>query len=686
MDSFDFKDFGRYQHISKDLEPDSMITCDLGVWFRLERVSSSYSFQRKMVSLFPGVNFENITVLRKGGDINYRVVLSKKNLTNLLNSSNIGSFEDDYSITINAFYVNSDENSEFDAVGPETPLKVVDQHKKTDDNVLHIDLKKSSEKNSQLARGVLTYNLLSDFTEIENILEHFNIEMSDVEALIKPTPAIPSLLVVLKKKLTEWTKEKDIRRDPYLLYQPAPQSERMGRTQIWAHINLEDNQFDRRVTIEGIFKRVSNEEIMHTLSYNGEVLSSLKPLTWKGTDIPNGDLVVDMKIHNEFTFIMFKGEAYKVSYAKQERNCSHCLSWNHRSPECRRWDSDGRTLMFDFYQKWQRQVGFQEFQPSKDHRERDPNDKKTPSKIPEGVKSSVEPQNPTGVAPNDPKTPPKLPGEIDNLVDSLSEFLNPTRHAPNASQKPEQEEELDPSFSEAPDKDDLNPETLLKEYGAKYNQQGTGIRAPILGGTGEKKQLGSVQRKLFDEESGKENTKLKSSEKSSTGASVQKDTEKEETEEGAGDDSVNNKELEEGKEATSDAGQEETEVKQAEKSLSSNTGGEDTPGEQKEDAKKEEGSAEEMKKRKHDNSSTKLTPESKKVHVNEHRQLLKELKKIEKEATKKDLTEVKKKVLKNRIDEFINSNKAAIKRLKEGDRGEFEETETNIRSFVDRNK
>ena len=670
MDSFDFKDFGRYQHISKDLENDQMITCDLGVWFRLERVSSSYGFQRKMVSLFPGVNFKTMTVLRKGGDIYYRVVLSKKNLTNLLNSSNLGSFEDDYSITINSFYVNSDENSELDAGGPDTPLKAVEQHKKMDDNVLHIDLKKSSEKNSQLARGVLTYNLLCDFTEIENILEHFNIEKSDVEALIKPTPAIPSLLVVLKKKLSEWIKETDVRRDPYLLYKPAPQSERMGRTQIWAHINLEDNQFDRRVTIEGIFKRVSNEEIMHTLRYNGDVLSSLKPLTWKGTDIPNGDLVVNMKIHNEFTAIMINGEAYKVTYAKQQRNCNHCLSWNHRSSECQRWDTDGRTLMFDFYQKWQRQVGFQEFQPSKDHHEGDPNDPKTPPTIPEGVNSLVKPQKPTGEAPKHPKTPPKLPEEIDILVDSLVKFLNPTSEVPNASQKSVQDEDHEPSYSEAPDKDDLNPETLLKEYGAKYNHQGTGIKASIFGRTGEKQQLGSVQRKLFAEESGKENIKPKSPEKISAGVSGQRATEREEKEDGASDD--NKKEYTEGKETTRDVALEEKEVKQAEKSISS-TGGEDVSGEQKEDAKKEGGSAEEMKKRKHGNSSTKLTPESKKAHMNENCQLLKELKRIEKDAIKKDLTEVKKKV---------NSNKDAIKRMKEGERGEFEETESNIRSFV----
>ena len=59
--------------------------------------------------------------------------------------------------------------------------------------------------------------------------------------------------------------------------------------------------------------------------------------------------------------------------------------------------------------------------------------------------------------------------------------------------------------------------------------------------------------------------------------------------------------------------------------------------------------------------------------MNENCQLLKELKRIEKDAIKKDLTEVKKKV---------NSNKDAIKRMKEGERGESEETESNIRSFV----
>ena len=609
MESFDFKDFRRYKHIADDLSEDQKITCDLGVWFRLERVGSSYGLQRKMASFFPGVDFQDLKVLRKGGDTFYRAVLSKRNLTMLLNSPNLGSFGDDYEITINSFYVHDEENAEMETAGSETPLKAVEQHKKLEDNVLQIDLKKSTEKNSQPARGVHTYNLLCNFTEIENILEHFNIGMEDVEALIKPTPAIPTLLIVLKKKLSDWVKEADTRKEPYLLYQPSPQSERMGRSQIWAHITLEDNQFDRRVTIEGIYKRVSNEEIVHTLCYNGEVLSTPKPLTWKETDIPNGDIVVNMRIHYEFTCIIIKGESYKVSYAKQERNCNHCLSWNHRSFECQRWDKDGRTLMFDYYHKWQRQVGFKEYQPLEQ------GNNMTPTKLPEAGNRSIKKPASTEEDQTGPST--------------------------------EEDKKNDTSSSGAPDKDDLCPENLLEEFGAKYNQQETHIPAVAT----VEKLTGSTQRRLFEEETESEKSKQN--------------------------------QLEEGKGTIrDDVSFVEKEPEQEENKTSL---GDKVPGKQTGDENEVGGSAEERKKRKHGNSASKLTPESKKVHVNENPQLLKELKKIEKEASKKDLTEVKKKVLKSRLDDLIN-NKENVKRMKDEDRGAFEQLESQIRSLVERDK
>ena len=67
-----------------------------------------------------------------------------------------------------------EEDSEPNVTGPETPLKVVESIKKVEDNILQIDLKKSSEKNGQMA------------TEFENIMNHFNIDMADVEGLINP--------------------------------------------------------------------------------------------------------------------------------------------------------------------------------------------------------------------------------------------------------------------------------------------------------------------------------------------------------------------------------------------------------------------------------------------------------------------------------------------------------------------
>ena len=149
MDTLDFKNFARYKYIEHGLDENQMITCDLGVWFRLEKIGSNYSFQRKM-------GFQELKVLRRGGDTYYRAVMSKRSLTMLLNSPNLGSFEHDYDIVINSFFVNDTVDDEFDAAGPETPLKVVEQHKKVEDNVLQIDLKKSSDKNGPPARGVLS--------------------------------------------------------------------------------------------------------------------------------------------------------------------------------------------------------------------------------------------------------------------------------------------------------------------------------------------------------------------------------------------------------------------------------------------------------------------------------------------------------------------------------------------------
>ena len=697
MESFDFMDYKRYEHISKGLEDDRLITCDLGIWFRLERVSSNYGFQRKMTSLFQEVSFRDLKVLRRGGDTYYRATLNKWNMAKFLKSPNLGIFGDDYSITINGVYVNEEEGSESEVEEPETPLKAVEQHKKNEDNVLQIDLKKSSEKNGPMARGVHTYNLLSNFTEIENIMTHFNITFEDVEALIKPTPAIPSLLVVLKKSLSDWVKETDVRRDPFLLYQPAPQSERMGRTQIWAHAVLEDNQLERRVTIEGIYKRVSNAEVVHTLSYNGDVLTKPQPLTWKGSDLPNGDLMVNMKLHTEMNFIIIKGESYKVSYARQEKQCTHCFSFSHKNFECERWEADGRTLMFDYYKKWQRQVGFKEYQPLRPNPEDDvpqtppqrigsasespAKPKKTPSK--ENVKEIQKQQNP------EDKANPKKPSHEETANNSSTEAV------PDQPQKPQVERKNDGTAKEGPDKDDVNPEILLEDFGAKYNLQGTSSKTPGLEATISKATaLGSVQRKLFGEDDlppsvgdSKESGQMPSQEASSEevkskgdnpNGSTQEEAGAKGTEKGRDEDKVQDHRVKSPKR--------NEKLEGLDQGLTPEGGGDKVVEGQKEQTEGKEGIIAESKKRKNSSSATKLTPENKKAHGNEKPVLLKEMKKMEEESVKKDLTEVKKKVLKSRLESYLNSKKDEIKRMTDDDQREFERTEANIRSSLGKSK
>ena len=349
--------------MEENIDDDQILTIDLNIWFRLERVGSNFSLERKMKSLFQHVHFIECTVLRRAGDTFYRVSLDKENLILLLESPNLGYWADDYAISVSGFHINREEQNNEDKT-PETPLKNVEPNKGVDDNILKIDIKKGPEWNSLLARGVLTYNLLSDFTEIENILAHFNISMDHVQGLIKPTPAIPSVLVMLNSNLSDFLKKTNIKREPFLIYQPSPQSEKIGRSPLWAHAILENDQFDRKITVEGIYKRVSSQELVHTLSYSGDVLTSPQPLMWKGSNLPNGDVVLNMRLHTELNFVIIKGEAYKVSYSKQERQCGHCWSWQHVNYECDKWERDGRTMMVDYYMKWKRLVHFKEYQPN----------------------------------------------------------------------------------------------------------------------------------------------------------------------------------------------------------------------------------------------------------------------------------------------------------------------------------
>ena len=706
--------------MAKKLDDDCLVTCDMGVWFRLEKINSNQSFRRKLTALFQGIFFHDCRVIRRAGRTYYRIIIDKTNLVNLLESRNLGHFEEDYSLTVEGFHVNNEADCEPQIVTPETPIKEVSQVKEIGENILKIDLRKSEDKNGPLARGVQTYNLMSDFTEIENVLEHFGVDLERVNALVKPTPAIPTLLVELKTKLSDWIANTDARRDPYLVYKPAPQSERMGRTQIWAHAVLEDNQTERRVIVEGVYQRVSVEELLHTLRYNGEVLSAPTPLKWKDSEIANGDMMVMMKLKREMNVIILKGEPFKVSYAKQERQCSHCWSFSHKNNECGHWDTDARTLLLDFYKRWQREVRFEEYDPTKDAQSQ-VNESNLPKSQEDQLSSNFS-QNFTGDM--DDILPVKLLSEFGHKyttnasrswskdhskADKEIEAVNAPREEGEKAQSSGILKSNEKRTSAERVKKKLTFDEVNNSGDGKEDKESKTANTGRAEGTADKKNFVAGEetdkRELEDEiavsleknsrkeeiqqkEDGEETDKRELEDEFAV--ALEKNSRKEEIQqkEDEGNSELQDKNRqatssqevkeeikEEGKqpqrkkegkekkiiqtEAKGDSGKVEED---AAKATTTSSAEENDPLDRKHEVLTDEliPTKEEAKKRKHEEKSkTNLTPEKKKVVVEAKRDIVKEIRKIEKDSANKEISDVKKRVLKTRLDSLMNNDNFA---------------------------
>ena len=690
MDSLQFLDIRKFEWMAKNLDGDCLVTCDMGVWFRLEKINSNQSFHRKLSALFQGIFFHDCKVIRRAGRTHYRIIIDKTNLVNLLESRNLGDFEEDYSLTVEGFHVNQEADGEPQIVTPETPIKEVSQDKEIGENILKIDLRKSEDKNGPLARGVQTYNLMSDFTEIENVLEHFGVDLERVNALVKPTPAIPTLLVELKTKLSDWIANTDARRDPYLVYKPAPQSERMGRTQIWAHAVLEDNQTERRVIVEGVYQRVSVEELLHTLRYNGEVLSAPKPLKWKGSEIANGDMVVMMKLTREMNVIILKGEPFKVSYAKQERQCSHCWSFSHKNNECGHWDTDARTLLLDFYKRWQREVGFEEYNPLKVAQSQ-VNEESNLLKSQKDQLSSNFSQNFTGDM--DDILPVKLLSEFGHKyttnasrswskdqcrTDKEIEAVNAPREEgktahssgilkSNGKRTSAERAKKKLTFDEEIYSGDGNEDKESKTANTGRAEVTAGEKNTVAGEETDKRELEDEIAEAQEKNSRKEenqqkedegNSELQAQNRQATSAQEEKEETKEEEKQPQGKKDEKEKKIIH-TEAKEDVGKVEED---AAKDTTTSSAEEKDPLERRHEVLTDEliPTKEEAKKRKHEEKSkTNLTPEKKKVVVEAKRDVVKEIRKMEKDSANMEISDVKKRVLKTRLDSLMNNQNLA---------------------------
>ena len=63
--NMEFTNINRFHYMEKGIREDQILTIDLSIWFRLERVNSNFSLKRKMKSIFQSVRFKECTVLRR---------------------------------------------------------------------------------------------------------------------------------------------------------------------------------------------------------------------------------------------------------------------------------------------------------------------------------------------------------------------------------------------------------------------------------------------------------------------------------------------------------------------------------------------------------------------------------------------------------------------------------------------
>ena len=367
------------QHLLLDPDPDkaeldqalgeiSWYSLDLNVHFKGETIRTENQLFDKLEILFDGVCYRTLKVTRAGNDMKYQAVVDKENFLLLMRHKNYGDFDGDYKFLVSSFHENVGDDQEVFRT-PDTPLKLAPQDNIIDglDDEVTITMRRGRDPTDRPAKGMQSFNLLKDPSEVLRILEHFNL-YDKVTRCTKATPQRPTLQVQLKAPVGELF-DGNYYKSPCLVYKPTSQSEEGGATPLFAHIHLTSEIMPRRVVIDGIFGMVDLASVKHRLSYHGELVSDLEPMMWNDPrleDLPNGDICVFMKIKFEFNFLLFGKDSYKVTYQNQPQQCSVCYSFEHRTNSCDRRHLGRVSLHFDYLQKWKRLVGFTELRKNED--------------------------------------------------------------------------------------------------------------------------------------------------------------------------------------------------------------------------------------------------------------------------------------------------------------------------------
>ena len=356
--------------LSESLSDELLYTLDVTAVFKGEIIRSEEQLSRKMEALFDNVSLVNIMAVRDGWNIRFKMVVDKRNFMNLICHDNFGSFENDYDFLISDFHPNLDGNTTCYRA-PDTPLKMVDKFNNIDgqNKELTITIRRGTDPTAKPAFGLKTFFLMSDPKEVIKVLEHFEL-VGKVARVTKASPQRPTLQIKLTASVLE-TFDSTNYMDPVAIYRPSPQSVEAGETELWAHLRRSDDNQRKMLTIEGVDGIVDLDEIKHRLSDQGELLTDLQPRYWESNEdelaglcrIPNGDVSVFMDLNIELNYVIIGRDAYRVTYKNQPLQCSHCMSWHHRSGQCDRRHLGKSTLLLDYQQKWMRLVGYKERLP-----------------------------------------------------------------------------------------------------------------------------------------------------------------------------------------------------------------------------------------------------------------------------------------------------------------------------------
>jgi len=343
---------------------DCWFTADLVIEFRGEVVRTGQQLRTKLDTLFgQDVIFTDMGVSRSGTFFRYQVVLDSVNLAKLTSHDNYGRFEGDYTVEIMRYRFNRTEEGTVER-DLESPLKRMTKApvRAGQEKELVITMRRGPNPTDAPARGMQSFRILTEMTEVKKILGHFNL-LGRVTRVTKATPVIPTLVIGLEQNVEEV--KDSIEELPLRVYNPSPQSRFSGSTELWAHLRIDKDQFAKRVTIEGVKGRANLDEIRHKLSYHGEIKAELAPGVWTRVEgeelanVENGDLVFMVDIIYELNFIITGRTAFKVSYQGQAQQCNICYSWDHVARECTRKDERRDDLMKSYHEKWKRQMNYQ---------------------------------------------------------------------------------------------------------------------------------------------------------------------------------------------------------------------------------------------------------------------------------------------------------------------------------------